>query len=132
MSDTPRDAATAGETARNEPLRAVTVLVRDLMFSSRISATARAADVPIHLLRDPAQLATAQPTRRLILDLNLPGAIEAAVHWKQSSPDLEVIGFVSHVDADTIARARAAGVDQVLPRSRFVETLPDLLTRKGV
>jgi len=30
-------------------------------------------------------------------------------------------------DADTIARARQAGIDQILPRSRFVEALPELL-----
>ena len=126
MTDPPRDAAPAGETARD-----VLVLVRDLMFSSRIAATARAADAPVTLYRDPAALAAAPAAAaRLIVDLNLPGGIEAAAAWKQSSPATRhVVGFVSHVDADTIARARAAGIDQVLPRSRFVESLPDLLSR---
>lgn len=110
----------------------VLVLVRDLMFSSRIAATARAAGVDISIVRDPIQL-TATPGRRLIVDLNLPGAIEAAAAWTRSSAGSghapgDVVGFVSHVDSDTIARARAAGIDRVLPRSRFVETLPELLT----
>jgi hypothetical protein len=103
----------------------VLVLVRDLMFSSRISAAARAAEVPVTMLRDPAALAGVQG-RRLIVDLNQPGATEAAVEWKRSSPG-EVIGFVSHVDAETISGARAAGIDRILPRSRFVEVLSDLL-----
>ena len=127
MTETPRDAATANETAPD-----VIVLVRDLMFSSRIAAAARAADVPLTLLRDPARLSSAPtpptPAARLIVDLKLPGGIDAAARWKQCSPGRQVIGFVSHVDADTIARARAAGIDPVLPRSRFVEILPDLLT----
>ena len=127
MAEPPRDAAVNSEIARP-----VLVLVRDLIFSSRIAATARAANVPITLLRDPAQLAAAPAAARLIVDLNLPGALDAAVAWKNSAPSPDpartVIGFVSHVDADTIARARAAGVDQVLPRSRFVEMLPTLLT----
>lgn len=110
----------------------VLVLVRDLMFSSRISATARAAGVDVAIFRDPTQLA-ATPGRRLIVDLNLPGAIEAAAAWMRSpagrgSAPGGVVGFVSHVDAETIARARAAGIDRVLPRSRFVETLAELLT----
>ena len=103
----------------------VIVLVRDLMFSSRISAAARASDVPLTMLRDPATLAGTQ-ARRLIVDLNQPGALEAAAEWKRSFYG-QVIGFVSHVDADTIARARAAGIEQILPRSRFIEALPDLL-----
>ena len=102
----------------------VLVLVRDLMFASRISAAARAAGVTIATLRDPAQVSGATG-RRLIVDLNLPGALEAAVGWKNASAS-EVVGFVSHVDAETIARARAAGIDRVLPRSRFVRILPEL------
>lgn len=122
MGGTPRDPAA------RQPTADVLVLVRDLMFASRISATARAANVPLTLLRDAAQLtATASDATRLIVDLNQGGAIDAAAAWR-AQPGREVIGFVSHVDADTIARARAAGIDRVLPRSRFVELLPDLLT----
>ena len=103
----------------------VLVLVRDLMFSGRIGATARALDVPVKLLRDPAALEGAEG-RRLIVDLNQEGALEAAVAWKRESSG-EVVGFVSHVDGETIARAKAAGVDRVLPRSQFVNVLESLL-----
>ena len=101
------------------------VLVRDLLFASRITATARAIGVPIKLLRDETKL-THEPGRRLIVDLNQSGALDAAIAWKKQSGG-EVIGFVSHVDAETIRRAREAGVDQVLPRSRFVTELEALL-----
>ena len=101
------------------------VLVRDLLFSSRIAATARAIGVDVKLMRDPAVLA-AETARRLIVDLNQPGALDAAVEWKKQSGG-EVIGFVAHVDAETIRRARDAGIDQVLPRSRFVAVLESLL-----
>ena len=108
----------------------VLVLVRDLMFSGRIAATARAANVPVTLVRDPSRLTAASPEPSpvlLIVDLNLPGAIDAAMQWKKASPSREVVGFVSHVDAITIAHARGSGLDRVLPRSRFVEQLPELL-----
>ena len=85
----------------------VLVLVRDLMFSGRIGATARAAGVALKVIRDPSAL-TGTKGRLLIVDLNQPGALEAAVTWKgESSPAADVVGFVSHVDAETITRARA-------------------------
>lgn len=103
----------------------VLALVRDLMFAGRISATAQAEGVPLKLIRDSNKLG-AEPGIRLIVDLNLAGAIDAAAAWRGAAGG-EVVGFVSHTDAETIARARAAGIDRVLARSRFVETLPDLL-----
>ena len=111
--------------ARPDAQPPVLVLVRDLMFSSRITATARAANAPVKLIRDPAALAGAEG-RLLIVDLNQPDALEAAVAWKRQSSG-EVVGFVSHVDVDTIARARATGVDRVVARSQFVNVLSDLL-----
>ena len=103
----------------------ILVLVRDLMFSSKIGATARAQNAAVRMLRDPAKLA-AEPGARLIVDLNLDGAIPAAIAWKQASGG-EVIGFVSHFDAAAIAAARAGGIDRVMPRSQFVQVLPELL-----
>src|SRR3954447_20195011 len=82
----------------------VLVLVRDLMFSSRIAATARAMNAPVKMLRDPGALAGMEG-RSLIVDLNQPGALDAAVAWKRESSG-DVVGFVSHVDVDTIARAK--------------------------
>ena len=103
----------------------IVVLVRDLLFASRISATARALGVEVKLLRDETKLAD-ETGQRVIVDLNQPGALEAAVEWKRRRGG-EVIGFVSHVDVETIHRAREAGIDQVLPRSRFVAELESLL-----
>jgi DNA-binding NarL/FixJ family response regulator len=108
----------------------VLALVRDLIFASRITATAAELGVPVKLMRDPAAL-PGQTGRRLIVDLNLDGAIEAARAWQATVAGGDVVGFVSHVDKATIDRARAAGVDQVLARSRFVEVLPDLLLAAG-
>jgi hypothetical protein len=109
--------------------RPVIALVRDLIFASRITATAASVAVPVTLVRDPAVLAshaTGVTDVLLIVDLNLPGAIAAARAWKAATGGT-VTGFVSHVDTATIAAARDAGVDRVLARSRFVELLPKLL-----
>ena len=107
----------------------VLALVRDLMFSSKIIATARAEGTNVKIVRDPAKLAD-EVGNRLLVDLNQDGAIPAASAWKARTGGA-VIGFVSHVDAPSIAKAREAGFDQVLARSRFVETLPELLKSIG-
>ena len=81
--------------------------------------------IPTRLLRDPAGLLAAGESR-LIVDLNLEGAIPAAAEWKTRTGG-EVVGFVSHVDTATIESARAAGLDRIMPRSQFVMKLPQLL-----
>lgn len=108
----------------------VLVLVRDLMFSSKITATARAEQVPVKIVREPARLADL-PGRLLIVDLNLEGATEAAAAWRQSAGDRHVVGFVAHVDTAAIEHARTLGIDQVMARSRFVSVLPELLREGG-
>ena len=102
------------------------VLVRDLMFASKISATAKATGAPIEMMRDPATLKD-RPGHRLIIDLNQPGTLDAAIAWKSADPNRQVIGFVSHTDAQTIAQAQSAGFDRVMPRSQFVASLESLL-----
>jgi AmiR/NasT family two-component response regulator len=106
----------------------ILVLVRDLTFSGRILAEARAAGAPVKVIRDPAQVLKLDGVggKLMIVDLNLPGAIAAAGQWRQTT-GRTVVGFVGHEDAQTIAQARSAGVDQVLARSRFVKVLPELL-----
>ncbi len=101
-------------------------LVRDLMFASKITATARSLGLTVRILRDPAALATTDAAQ-LLVDLDQAGALEAAAQWRNQSPGRRVIGFVSHVNAGTIDAARQAGLDQVLARSRFTATLDELL-----
>ena len=105
---------------------ALLILCRDLLLGSRITAAAHAAGVPFKVVREAAKL-PGQRGVRLIVDLNQEGAVDAAAAWKAATIGAEVVGFVSHVDAGTIQRARDAGLDRVLPRSRFVEHLDQLV-----
>jgi hypothetical protein len=100
------------------------LLCRDLMFVSKVTATARAAGANVRVVRDPAQLPP--EGARLLVDLSQDGALEAAANWRTISGGT-VIGFAPHVDTDTIARAREAGLDQVLTRGRFTADLASLL-----
>ena len=102
-------------------------LVRDLMFSGRIMAEARAAGVEVKVIRDPAAIEKdASAGGLLIVDMNLPGAIASAGQWR-SAKGGTVVGFVAHMDTEAISQGKAAGFDQVLPRSRFVAVLPQML-----
>ncbi|MGF1633290.1 MAG: hypothetical protein ACFCVE_05515 [Phycisphaerae bacterium] len=102
------------------------VLVRDLMFSTRIGHAARDAGVAAKFVRDPARLAEVAG-KRLVVDLSQPGCLEAAVEW-QGRTGGHVVGFVSHVDTATIQAARSAGLDAVLPRSAFVTKLGQIVS----
>src|SRR4051794_6370623 len=108
------------------PQPTILVLVRDLLFASKISGAAQAINVSIRLIRDADRL-TSEDGDRLIVDLNQAGAMEAAIQWKNGREGRSVVGFVSHVDRETIDRARADGVDHVMPRSAFVQQLNQLL-----
>src|SRR5258706_3951303 len=105
----------------------IVLLCRDLMFVSKVTATARTLGVAVQVVRDPAQLPQGgQQGGRLLVDLNQAGAIEAAAAWKTATGG-RVIGFVSHVDTETIERARGAGLDEVVPRSRFTAMLEQIV-----
>jgi uncharacterized protein YuzE len=107
------------------PSATVLVLVRDLMFAAKITATARAAGVDARLIREPDRL-IGQMGDRLIVDLNQDGAIAAATSWQQAT-GRPVIGFVSHVDKETASAAKSAGINRVVARSYFVDHLEQLL-----
>ena len=111
----------------DSPAPPVLVLCRDLIFATKISGTANALGVRVKMIRDPAKLG-GEAGGKLIADLNLDGAIAAAQAWKTATGG-GVVGFVSHADAQTIASARTAGIDQILARSQFVQVLPDLLQK---
>ena len=112
----------------------VIVGVDDLMFSSRISTTARALGTEMRFARSPESIVEAARSSApslIILDLNSQRVRPLeAVALLMADPVLATIptvGFVSHVQADLIAQAREAGVGQVLARSAFVTQLPNLL-----
>ena len=76
-------------------------------------------------LRDPKKLA-GETGSGLIVDLNQPDALRAAAEWRKGTGQT-VVGFVSHVDTETIETARQAGIDRILARSQFEKNLPDIL-----
>ncbi len=104
-------------------------LVSDLIFESKLSGTARVLGAELRVVRRAADLLTAaSDAQRVIVDLSLGDEVLVCVRrLKQLRPEVRVIGFLSHVQASLARAAREAGVDQVLPRSKFAEQIADLL-----
>jgi CheY-like chemotaxis protein len=111
---------------------AVVAAVGDLIFGARIRGAAEQAGVPVHFSRTLEDLrAVSGDARMVLIDLDArwldgPRAIAALRSAEGGGPE-SIIAFVSHVRADAIAAARAAGADRVLARSAFVKELPALL-----
>src|SRR5688500_3230563 len=110
-------------------------VVDDLMFVSKISAAAKALKLDVVFERVGDQVVPRVRADRpslVIFDLNStrldPLDAIAAIKQDPALAAVRTIGYVSHVDAATIAAARAAGVDEVLARSAFVGRLGDILS----
>ena len=113
----------------------VLVAVDDLLFSSKIRATAKAVGVDITFARTPdeilAQARTLKPTL-VVFDINSqkadPISTVAALKADPDTRDIQTTGFVSHVNTDLILAARQAGMDEVMARSAFAANLAQILT----
>jgi CheY-like chemotaxis protein len=110
------------------------LLSDDLLFASKITSTARALRLSLRQARSSNELlsqieAPDAPPRCVILDLHHPGLDIETIMQRLKQGSLFVVGYGSHVDASTLKRARDAGCDLVLPRSKFVEELPTALPR---
>jgi CheY-like chemotaxis protein len=111
----------------------ILILCTDLIFSTKITGTAKALGRPFAVARSLEkleQLLTASPSPTvLIVDLNVSGLDPlAAIRVAKSQPNPpKITAFLSHVQVDLAAGAREAGADQVLPRSTFTQQLPALI-----
>jgi hypothetical protein len=100
----------------------ITALVPDLMFASRVEATLRAAGHEVVLASSVEAVDGDDAAPELVIvDL---GEIDASEVTGRGRP---VLGFYSHVEAETRRRAEAAGVDLVVPRSRMAREMPALV-----
>ena len=110
----------------------VAVFVTDLIFSTKITSTAQSLGVGVQVVRSVERLATHLADgdlALLIVDLAVAGEspLNAIRLARQAVKPPRVVCYVSHVDTDRAAQARAAGADEVMPRSAFTKALPALL-----
>ncbi|MBI2188045.1 MAG: response regulator [Acidobacteria bacterium] len=109
--------------------------VDDLIFSIKIKTAASGVGAPVFFERNPdmvlPRIREKQPSL-VIFDLNSakmrPLDLIAALKADAALRSIRTLGYVSHVQTDVIAAARAAGIDEVLARSAFSDRLGEILT----
>jgi CheY-like chemotaxis protein len=113
----------------------VLCVIDDLIFSIKISTAARRLGADVLFERSAADVLTRVREHRpslVVFDLNSrtldPLGAVAALKSDQELRSIPTLGYVAHVDTETIAAARQAGIDQVLARSAFAERLGQILT----
>lgn len=112
--------------------------VDDLMFSVKISSAAKAVNAPVTFERSPDAVLERIRSERpslVIFDLNssrlAPIETIRTIKADEELRSTRTLGYVSHVQSDVIAAARAAGCDEVLARSAFSERLATILRGGG-
>jgi CheY-like chemotaxis protein len=109
------------------------LLCDDLIFSSRITGEARVlglAVTPVRSIEQLVNLAGQQTPSCVLVDLAFSGLVLADLFHRLGEvcdPMPRVVAYGSHVDTAGLKAARLAGCDPVLPRSKFVEQLPQSL-----
>jgi hypothetical protein len=100
----------------------IVVIAPELLLGTRVKETLTAAGHEV----------TLAPT---IPQVPLDGAELLIADLEQSEPEalvglgVPVLGFYPHTDAELRQRAEAAGVDLVVPRSKLVREMPQLVER---
>jgi CheY-like chemotaxis protein len=109
------------------------LLSDDLIFTSRIVGTARSLGFVVQSARTADEVeaqARQQAPRCVIVDLANPGlAVPDLIERLRAACTTmpRIVAYGSHVDAAGLRAAREAGCELVLPRSAFVEELPQRL-----
>lgn len=111
----------------------VVALVDDLFFQAKLLETAKQVGVEVRTCSTAdaldAEIARAAP-KLIVVDLNArSGPFEALERLKAEGARIPLIAFLSHVQVDLAARARAAGCADVMPRSKFTQNLATILAQ---
>lgn len=104
------------------------MLCDDLLFSSKVTTTARALGLTVVPAKTAdAAIANAKAIHAVtvFVELHTPGLVLTPFleSLRAIDPTPRIIAFGSHVDAAGLKAARTAGCDLVMPRSKFVASL---------
>jgi CheY-like chemotaxis protein len=109
----------------------IVALMDDLFFQMKLAETAKRLGVELQVATNGDALMSllAGGPNLVIVDLNARSQpIQTIERLRLAQKDLRVVGFLSHVQTDLAAQARAAGCDEVMPRSSFTQNLAAILS----
>jgi CheY-like chemotaxis protein len=105
-------------------------LMDDLFFQMKVAETAKHLGLEFKVAANGDALATMlePPTKLIIVDLNSKSDPVATIaRLRTTQKQLPVISFLSHVQTELAAQAKAAGSTEVMPRSVFTQNLARIL-----
>jgi DNA-binding NarL/FixJ family response regulator len=109
----------------------VVALMDDLFFQMKLAETAKQLGVEVKVATNSEAFMglMAGDPKLVIVDLNARSQpLQAIEKLRQARKDVRVVGFLSHVQTELAAQAKAAGCDEVLPRSSFTQNLAAILS----
>lgn len=120
---------------QNQDKKTVLAVLEDLFFMVKINESAKRAGFSVEFVKsaeDALHNAKTNPTL-IIVDLNFQGidplklirTLKASAEMKH----INVLGYVSHVQAELKQQAQESGCNMVLARSAFSQNLPQILKR---
>ena len=108
----------------------VAALIDDLFFQLKVAETAKQLGIEFKVATNQDALFTLldPPTKLVIVDLNSRNQPVATIErLRATQKELRVVAFLSHVQTELAAQARAAGCLEVMPRSVFTQNLAAIL-----
>jgi CheY-like chemotaxis protein len=105
-------------------------LMDDLFFQMKVAETAKHLGLEFKVAANGEVLSTMlePPTKLVIVDLNAKSDPVATIaRLRATQKQLPVIAFLSHVQTELAAQAKAAGSTEVMPRSVFTQNLARIL-----
>jgi DNA-binding NarL/FixJ family response regulator len=109
----------------------VVAFMDDLFFQMKLAETARHLGVEVKVAANADALsALLNPAPKLVIvDLNARSQpLQAIARVRAEQNAVRVVAFLSHVQTELAAQARAAGCDEVMPRSSFTQNLAAILS----
>ena len=108
----------------------VAALIDDLFFQMKVAETAKHLGLEFKVASNPEAFTALlePPTKLVIVDLNSRNQPVATIErLRATHKELRVVAFLSHVQTELAAQARAAGCQEVMPRSAFTQNLAAIL-----
>ena len=119
-------AASPARPSRAASPAVVALFGSDLMDRSKIEGAAEAAGYRLQVWRNPGALVDGLETPPALAFVDLKHVAADDAVRALAAAGVRMIAFGPHVDDLALARAKALGADEVLPRSRFFVRLADL------
>jgi CheY-like chemotaxis protein len=120
--------------------KTILAVLEDLFFTVKINESAKRAGLPVEFVKSEIDAMLRAKTRPalIIIDLNFHGSASsgfdalrliADLKADEETKNINLLGYVSHVQGELKLKAQEAGCNMVMPRSAFSQSLTQILMR---